>query len=162
MVWFAKLIKDWFMQQNAAQGLLLQIVDVFVPEMGKVNSQISLTNMAAFLDPFLHTMATTRSQTILTRIRDGIFQPLLQSNVTEYSDSESSEEEDLKAVDGGKMSKRTRKELKKLINTKYVFEYMNILMYAENYIFKVASAPANEGVLEENREHIYALHDFAL
>ena len=107
-------------------------------------------------------MAMTRSQTILTRIRDGIFQPLLQSNVTEYSDSESSEEEDLKAVDGGKMSKRTRKELKKLINTKYVFEYMNILMYAENYIFKVASAPANEGVLEENRDHIYALHDFAL
>ena len=37
------------------------------------------------------------------------------------------------------MSKSTRREVNKLINTKYVFPNMNILLYAENSIFKVAS-----------------------
>jgi len=50
------------------------------------------------------------------------------------------------------MSKRTRKDLKAMINQKYVFEYMNILMYAENFIFKMASLPAGEGINEDNRE----------
>lgn len=139
------------------------MTDVFIPELGKINNQISLTNLAHLLNPFLEAMAMTRSQIIHERIRETIFKPLLQSNATDYSSSESSdEEEDLKAVDGGKMSKRTRKELKKMINTKYVFDYMNILMYAENYIFKVASAPAGEGIIESNRDSIYSLYNFAL
>jgi hypothetical protein len=75
--------------------------------------------------------------------------------VTLDSDSEDSEPEDLKAVDGGKLSKRTRKEVKALINQKYVFANMNILLYAENYVFKVASLPDNEGIKESNREQIY-------
>jgi len=29
---------------------------------------------------------------------------------------------------------------------------MNILMYAENYVFKTASLPEGEGILEDNRE----------
>lgn len=41
---------------------------------------------------------------------------MLESNVTPDSDSEDSEPEDLKAVDGGKMSKKTRKEVRALIN----------------------------------------------
>lgn len=114
------------------------------------------------LEPFLHSMANTRSQTMLSRIADSIFTPLLESNVTEYSDSEDSEDEDLTQVDGGKMSKRTRKELKAMINQKYVFEYMNILMYAENHIFPVASLPAGEGIIEDNREKMYELYNFAL
>lgn len=32
---------------------------------------------------------------------------------------------------------------------------MNILMYAENFIFKVASMPAGEGIIESNREMLY-------
>ena len=75
--------------------------------------------------------------------------------MTQDSDSEDSEPEDLKAVDGGKMSKRSRKDVKALINQKYIFENMNILMYAENYIFKVASALDKEGVIESNREQMY-------
>lgn len=93
------------------------------------------------------------------RITDSIFTPILQSNVTIDSDSEDSEPEDLKAVDGGKLSKRSRKEIKALINQKYVFENMNILMYAENNIFPVASS---NDILEGNREKIYALYNFAL
>lgn len=37
MKWFTALLKSILVDGNAAQGLLLQIVDVFVPEMGKVN-----------------------------------------------------------------------------------------------------------------------------
>lgn len=61
------------------------------------------------------------------------------------------------------MSKSTRKEVNKLINTKYVFPNMNILLYAENYIFKVASGTIEEGNLrEENREKVYNLYNLAL
>lgn len=49
-----------------------------------------------------------------------------------------------------------------LINQKYVFHNMNILMYAENYIFKKASLPAGEGIIENNREELYKLYNFAL
>lgn len=77
-----------------------------------------MSNLALLLEPFLHTLANTKSATVLARVRDTVFQPLLQANVTEYSDSDesSSEEEDLRAVDGGKMSQRTRKTLKGMIN----------------------------------------------
>ena len=61
------------------------------------------------------------------------------------------------------MSKSTRKEVNKLINTKYVLPNMNILLYAENYIFKVASGTIEEGNLrEENREKVYNLYNLAL
>lgn len=75
------------------------------------------------------------------RIIEKVFDPLLESNVTlpDSSDEESSEE-DLTAVDGGKLSKRTRKEVMKLINTKYVFPNFNILLYAENVLFPQASS----------------------
>ena len=80
----------------------------------------------------------------------------------------SSDEEDLSKVDGGKLSKRTRKELMKMINTKYVFPNFNILLYAENYIFPVASAEAKDSedktlrIIEDNRENIYELYYKAL
>lgn len=101
----------------------------------------------------------SQKASLTERITDSIFTPILQSNVTVDSDSEDSEPEDLKAVDGGKLSKRSRKEIRSLINQKYVFENMNILMYAENNIFQVASS--NE-IVEGNREKLYALYNFAL
>lgn len=162
MEWFCQLIGKWFSDNLTAQGLLLQMVDIFVPEMGKVNNQISLTHLSKLLEPFLNALANTQETLMLERLRDQIFHPLLQSNVTIDSDSEDSEPEDLKAVDGGKLSKRTRKEVKALINQKFVFENMNILMYAENYIFKVASSPSGEGILEGNREQLYQLYNYAL
>jgi hypothetical protein len=53
--------------------LLLQIIDVFVPELNKVNAEISLANLAALLEPFLHTLANTKNASILERVRDTIF-----------------------------------------------------------------------------------------
>ena len=55
-------------------------------------------------------------------------------------DDTSSSEEDLAKVDGGKLSRRTRKEVMALINEKYIFPNFNILIYAENYIFPLASS----------------------
>ena len=92
-----------------------------------------------------------------------IFTPLLESNVTTDSDSEDSEPEDLAKVDGGKLSKASRKAVKAIINQRYVFPNMNITLYAENYIFKVASREAGEGkILEDNRDKVYELYDMAL
>ena len=62
---------------------------------------------------------------------------MLESNVTapDSDESESSEEENLALVDGGKLSKRSRKAVKAIIDEKYIFPAFNILLYAENYIF---------------------------
>jgi len=51
------------------------------------------------------------------RVLERVFEPLLESNVTmpDSDDSESSEE-DLTAVDGGKLSKRSRKAVAEVIN----------------------------------------------
>jgi len=53
------------------------------------------------------------------------------------------------------MSKRTRKDVKALINEKYVFANFNILIYAENYVFPAASEPS---ITEINREELYDLY----
>lgn len=95
---------------------------------------------------------------------DRVFDPLLESNVTEKDsdDSDSEEEENLALVDGGKMSKSSRIAVKAVVNQKYVFPAFNILIYAENYIFPLASEPSTskeEGkeplLIEANRELIY-------
>ena len=96
------------------------------------------------------------------RIIDEIFSPLLESNVTvPDSDDDESEEENLAQVDGGKLSRRTRKQVMALINQKYVFPNFNILHYAENHIFRLASTPEDQ-VNEANRELIYDLYYKAL
>lgn len=51
------------------------------------------------------------------RIVDRIFDPILESNVTRAdSDESDSEEENLALVDGGKMSKKSRKAVKAVVN----------------------------------------------
>ena len=142
----------------------MQIADVFVPELNKIDPDISLDNLAALLDPFLTTVATSNNKALLTRTTDRIFMKLLESNVTlpDSSDEESSEE-DLSKVDGGKMSKRTRKEVEQMINQKYIFPSFNILIYAENFLFPRASAPETDGKIKEsNREQVYDLYYYAL
>lgn len=126
---------------------------------------IGFEEIAQLIAPFLHTAATTTCRILADRIREKVFDSLLESNVTLPEESEiSSEEEDLTQVDGGKLSKKTRKELQQMINTKYVFPNFNILLYAENYIFPVASAPASDSTVisEDNRESIYQLYYGAL
>ena len=90
--------------------------------------------------------------------------------MTEPASDESSEEENLALVDGGKLSKRSRKAVKAIIDQKYIFPAFNILIYAENYIFPAASQIAVKdgdayeapGILEKNREMIYDLYYKAL
>lgn len=97
---------------RSSQGIALQICDVFIPELGKVDSNdISLTNISGLLDPFLQSLAKSSSKMVQDRIIEAVFTPLLESNVTvpDSDDDESSEEENLAQVDGGKLSRRTRK-----------------------------------------------------
>lgn len=48
-----------------------------------------------------------------------------------------------------------------MINQKYVFAAFNILIYAQNYILKMASS-TEDFLKEANREELYKLYDFAL
>ena len=113
-------------------------------------------------------MARSPTRALTERVLERVFEPLLESNVTlPDSDDSSSEEEDLAKVDGGKMSKRSRKAVEAVINQKYVFPAFNILLYAENYIFPQASALSvseapEDGIEESNRELVYNLYYKAL
>jgi len=116
--------------------------------------------------PFIRALARS-NQTLLTdRIVEHVFDPLLENNVT-MPDSDDSEEEDLTQVDGGKMSKGSRRAVNAIVNAKYVFPSFNILLFAENYIFPQASAKSitespEDGIDEKNREQVYQLYYKAL
>lgn len=65
-------------------------------------------------------------------------------------------------VDGGKLSKRSQKALAAVINTKYVFSNMNILLYADNFILPCATQEEAEGLMNEsNRSKVYDLYSLA-
>ena len=167
--WLSTSLISLMLDPTTALGIPLQICDVYLPELCKSDGeQISFETLSRILHPFLHTAATTKCKVLAERIREKVFDSLLESNVTlpNESDLSSDEEEDLTKVDGGKLSKRTRRELAKLINTKYIFPNFNILLYAENYIFPVASAAVEEDkpvkITEDNRDSIYALYYKAL
>lgn len=167
LAWISGLLSGLMGDNTTALGIPLQICDVYLPELCKTDGQdIAFETLARLLHPFLHTAATSGCKILTERIREKVFNTLLESNVTLPSESDiSSEEEDLSKVDGGKLSKKTRKELLKMINTKYVFPNFNILLYAENYIFPVASAVAEEKgsrITEDNRESMYDLYYKAL
>ena len=49
-----------------------------------------------------------------------------------------------------------------MINEKYVFSGFNILIYAQNFVLKIASSTDKEMVNEENRDQLYKLYDYAL
>lgn len=66
---------------------------------------------------------------------------------------------DAKWVDGGKMNKKTEKEVLSMVNLKFHFPNFNILLFAQEYLFKYASA---EDTRELNREDLYYLYDKAL
>jgi len=56
---------------------------------------------------------------------------------------------------------KTVKEIKAILNTKYIFNAFNILIYAQNYILKMASS-TDGAVTEDNRDTLYKLYDYAL
>lgn len=68
------------------------------------------------------------------RITEKIFHPLLENNKTE---SQEEEEEELKEaeykhrhIDGAKLPPARQAQIRKMLNTKYVFSGFNILLYA--------------------------------
>jgi len=48
-----------------------------------------------------------------------------------------------------------------MLNTKYIFNAFNILIYAQNYILKMASS-TDDVVTEDNRDTLYKLYEYAL
>ena len=52
-----------------------------------------------------------------------------------------------------------------MLDTKYIFKGFNILIYAQNHILKMASSTdesIDQKSLDENREALYSLYEFAL
>lgn len=91
----------------------------------------------------------------------------MENNKTVQEQTDTDEEEMAKKmeyhrfIDGGKMNPKTVKEVKEIINQKYKFPGFNILIYAQNYILKMASS-TDDFILEQNREELYKLYEFAL
>jgi hypothetical protein len=87
---------------------------VFIPELGKIDKDgISLDQIGCLLKPFIRALAQSKQESLKERIIEHVFEPLLESNVTQpdSDDSEESSEEDLTAVDGGKLSKRSKRKV---------------------------------------------------
>jgi hypothetical protein len=148
-----------------SKGIPLQLCDIFLQELNKSDSHdISLVHLSQILEPFLYSVANCRNKILIQRIVDKIFMPLLENNVTIHQETDESEEEEVinydeKWVDGGKMSKKTLKEVQKLIDQRFNFPNFNILLYAQGQIFQHASSLSTR---EENREILYTLYDKAL
>lgn len=112
--WYGALIKKLFLEDSLiSKGIPLQICDVFLQELNKVDAQeISCSNLSLILEPFLYSVAHCKSRILIERIIEKIFTPLLENNVTEeVHESEESEEEEInydpkkgKWIDGGKMN----------------------------------------------------------
>lgn len=49
-----------------------------------------------------------------------------------------------------------------MLNQKYIFNGFNILIYAQNYILRIASSEIADEVKEDNREQLYKLYEYAL
>jgi len=91
----------------------------------------------------------------------------LENNKTIKDTSSEDEEEFAKRehyhrhVDGGKLPPKTVREIKAMLDVKYVFPAFNILIYAQNYILKMAGS-TDDYIKDENRDDVYKLYDFAV
>ena len=124
-------------QAETAQGIALQICDIFVQELNNVDKDASLDQLAGLLQPFLRNLAQLPSCELRERLIDKVFYPVLENNTTEKAPESEDEEEVMKrkekhhrTVDGGKLPPKTQKEIEDMLNQKYVFSGFNILIYA--------------------------------
>ena len=91
----------------------------------------------------------------------------MENNKTQKEESSDDEAEMAKkekwhrTVDGGKLPPKTQKEIQEILDTKYIFNSFNILLYAQNNILKIASDTNPEVTNEENREQLYKLYEYA-
>ena len=172
MGWFSSLLRQLFKEENfGSQGIPLQLCDVFLQELNKVDAEnISYANLAQMLQPFLLTFATCRNNILLKRIEEKIFSPLMENNITPQGDGNSASDDTDdssseinydpkkgKWVDGGKLPPKTQKEIQKMIDQRFHFANFNILLYCQEHIFKQASS--KDGTKEENRDILYKLYD---
>jgi len=121
MTWYQKLVTNLIMDsQNSAnltaQGISLQISDIFLKEMNNVDSDISLDDLAAVLDPFLKSLGKIHNGELKERIIEQVFNPLLENNKTIKEESEDEEEmkkreQHHRLIDGGKLNPKTQKEI---------------------------------------------------
>ena len=77
-----KLLIDSQQLNVAAAGIALQICDVFVQELNKVDKDTSLENLVIILDPFLRALGKISNGELKERITNSIFKPLLENNKT--------------------------------------------------------------------------------
>ena len=151
MAWYQNLVQKLFVKSEqegseTATGIPLQICDIFIPEMNKIQPNASMEELAALLDPFLKTIGIISNGELKERVIDKIFHPILENNKTVQEESSDDEEKMAKAehrhryIDGGQMPPKTKKEIMDKLKQKYVFSGFNILIYAQNYIFKQASS----------------------
>jgi len=70
-----------------AAGIALQICDVFVPELNKVDSEASLEVLVQILHPFLKSLGKLTNGELKERITGSIFKPMLENNKTVPEDS---------------------------------------------------------------------------
>ena len=80
--------------------------------MNNVDSEISLDNLAAILDPFLKSLAKIHNGELKERIVEQIFNPLLENNKTQVEESDDEEEmakreQHHRLIDGGKLPPKT-------------------------------------------------------
>lgn len=124
MIWFNGHIKRLFQEENTvSKGIPLQLCDVFIQELNKVDAEsISYTALASLLSPFLHALGNCRNRTLRERIVEKVFEPLLENNVTPENKESDGETDDSssevnydpklgKYVDGGKLPPKTQKEI---------------------------------------------------
>lgn len=139
--WFGAHLKRLFLDENfVSKGIPLQICDVFLQELNKVDAEtLSYKDLAGLLEPFLYAMGNCRNHILLDRIEEKVFEPMLVNNVTpEEENSDDTDDSEInynpnlgkKWVDGGKLHPKTQKEVQKLIDQRFHFPSFNILLYS--------------------------------
>ena len=77
---------------TTAQGIPLQICDIFLKEMNRVDADLCLDDLAAIIDPFLKALGKIHNGELKERIMSQIFHPLLENNKTKEESSSDEEE----------------------------------------------------------------------
>lgn len=99
MQWFDQTLKKLFKEETViSKGIPLQICDIFLQELNNVDGKgISFKNIADILEPFLNTLANSRNSILVHRIKEKVFLPMLENNITpEVEEEEEDKEEETK------------------------------------------------------------------
>jgi hypothetical protein len=119
MSWFNGQVKKLFTEENTvSKGIPLQVCDVFLQELNRVDAEgISYKAIADLLSPFLSTVGNCKNKTLVARIVEKVFYPLLENNITPKGESEGETDESSsevnydpkkgKWIDGGKLPPKT-------------------------------------------------------